>query len=117
MVSKKAAQAALDKMAEPMGNLPHIATLQALIDAMPDDPESREEMLGRVCYEVIATESDCTYSPWAQLQSKPAWIAAAAAVAEKCQPREVTADLLKSWGIVGVLYATDRINRYVRGEE
>jgi len=103
------------------GCMLRVKNVEAAIAALPDDPVSREEMLGRVCYEVIAKESACTYSPWDQLQSRPAWIAAAAAaaVADKCKPREVTAEWVCKQVVQHLEFGefADRINRYVRGEE
>ena len=119
-VTKKQAQAALDAVLQ-ITTQDHRETLQSLIDALPDDPESREEMLGRVCCEKYY--SGATYGmvfQWAESsqENKDWWIAAAAAVADLCKPREVT----EKWMIDNFLIeATDaelsKLNRYVRGED
>ena len=105
--TKREAQAELDAVENIPASLRK--AVQSLIDALPNDPESREEMLGRVNRETWLATGGAT--------GTKAWIAAAAAVEAKCKPREVTAQwLVEHWALHSQVLATE-INRYVRGED
>ena len=114
-VTKKEAQATLDAA-------DHLSpaqrkVFQSLIDAMPPDPETRAERLGRVCFEGFYVKYEKTDASWYE-SAKSQWTSAAAAVEAECpKPRAVTGAWLSenqaaSWGTFA-----DRINRYVRGED
>ena len=112
-VTKKEAQAALNQITSRGYYTDHTNVIQYLIDAMPDDPESRAERLGRVCREAWTAS-------WApNVMDEVRWVAAAAAVEAECRPREVTAEWLQKANETYAKYSVfaDQINRDVRGED
>lgn len=118
MTTKREAQAALDELRRAAGVGFHVSDpLQSLIDAMPPDPESRAERLGRVCWEEYQNALVRHNG-----SNELAFIAAAAAVEAECpKPREVTTgwvdDQWEAWLYLRSDSIADRINRYVRGED
>ena len=111
-VTKKEAQAALNQITSRGYYTDHTNVIQYLIDAMPDDPESRAERLGRVCQEayLMAARDGRTMVA--------SYVAAAAAVEAECRPREVDAFMLVRWlQKHDHMEAAAKINRFVRGED
>ena len=119
-VTKKEARDALRSLCSDgqRVNASAMLKLQAMIDAMPPDPESREERLGRVCFEAYFTQPTSFNWDGASAGTRSNWIAAAVAVAEQCKPKAITAEWLHGeimWR--STVDAAVMINRYVRGDD